>query len=115
MKEYYEQIVECCMSRCYTFDDLVDKKKLRLHNKVMDILAELEKEMHTEPDRCSSIVLQLLSHSDERVRLFAGVYCIHAQVHPEKGIQVLMEIRDFSESKYMRVSAGQNIDYCTHF
>lgn len=37
MKEYYEQIVECCMSRCYTFDDLVDKKKLRLHNKVMDI------------------------------------------------------------------------------
>lgn len=115
MKEYYAMIVECCMSRCCTFEDLGDKRKRRLHNKAMDRLAKIEREMYIQSDRSSGLVLELLKHSDERVQLFAGAYCIHAQVHAEEGVQILSQIRDCSSSKYMRVSAGQNIDYCVPF
>ncbi|MBQ3505024.1 MAG: DUF2019 domain-containing protein [Oscillospiraceae bacterium] len=115
MKELYSLIIKYCISRCYTYDDLVDKKKLRLHNKAMSQLQKIQKEMYSEHDHCTNIVLELLKHTDERVRMFAATYCLHANILVETGMQVLIQIRDYSESSYMRVSAGQNIDYCVPF
>lgn len=115
MKDYYNIFIQCSMSRCLSFDDLIDKKRLRIHNKAMDQLSSLQKEMFMESDKCAGITHELLIHEDERVRIGAGAYCIHAQILIEEGVNTLIEIRDNSKSKYMRVSAGQNLDYCMPF
>ena len=112
MRDIYEYFISCCMQRCYSFEELVDKKIRRRHNVAMDRIAMIEKEIYAQPDHGSSIIENLLDSEDERVRLSAGAYCIKAQILMEKSTETLKYIAESSKSRYMRVSAMGAMAYC---
>lgn len=115
MKNYYDAYVELNLKVCQTWDEIADSKCRRKHNRAMTRIYELDKTMVQESDRGVDIVLRLLAHEDERVRMCAGSYCIFAQIHVEAGKEALASIAKTSESSYMRLVAKQNLEYRVPF
>ena len=115
MKDHYERFAELAVRCACSWDDLVDKKLHRRHNDAMTRWHELTKVMYATEDRGAQIALRLLSHESERVRLSAGAYCLLAEVHEKEGRQILVQIRDHSDSGYLRLEAANCLIYCKPF
>ena len=81
----YDLYIENCLKLCLQ-DDYIDRRKLRAHNRAMDILAKLEAELTAHELR------QLLTHEDERVRLNAAAACLRRQLCYDEAVETLREI-----------------------
>ena len=101
-KDYYTLFVDLCLKRCLT-DDYGDKSKVRQHNRAMNKLLKLQKEM--EEIGCSEILDKLLLHDDDRVRLSAGAFGVDFASHREKSIIVINDVAKNSKDKMLSFDA----------
>ena len=95
-------------------DDLADAKLRRRSNKAGTEIHKLRMELFSKPDKGAPVILRLLQDSDPKVRIFAGAYCIQAQIHEDLGKSVLSQIAgDTSLNKLLQIEARDCIRYCT--
>ena len=113
--DHYEKFVALCLDCALTIEDMEDKTKRKIHNRAMTELEQLSREMVKEPDKCADIVLRLLAHENENVRISAGAYCIQAQVHQRQGRAALKALARKAASPYLRLTAEQCLKYCVPF
>lgn len=99
-----------------TMDDLTDAKLRRRSNKAGTEIHKLRMELFSKPDKGAPVILKLLQDPDPRVRIFAGAYCIQAQIHEDLGKSVLSQIAaDTSLDKLLQIQASDCIRYCTPY
>ncbi|MBR2454648.1 MAG: hypothetical protein IKB36_01195 [Clostridia bacterium] len=101
-KDYYTLFVDLCLKRCLT-DDYGDKSKVRQHNRSMNKLLKLQKEM--EEKDCSEILDKLLIHDDDRVKLSAGTFAVDFPSHREKSIIAINDVAKKSKDKMLSFDA----------
>lgn len=114
MKDYLERFIADCRLLC-SGHEYANKKRLKQHNQAMDRLMKLQKEMFAEIDHCSDLAYELLNHSEEKVRLCAGSYCLMARIHQEIAIQTLLAIEHTSQDKMLAACAFSSLKYCKPF
>ena len=115
MKDHYTAFVQYSKKFVRTFEELQDKRLRQIHNRAMTGLHKLKCEMFVESDKCSDLILSLLKHEDENVRISAGAYCIQAETHTEEGRTELQTISENGSTRYIRFSAEQCLRYCKPF
>lgn len=99
-----------------TMDDLTNAKLRRRSNKAGTEIHKLRMELYAKPDKGAPVILKLLQDHDPRVRIFAGAYCIQAQIHEDLGRSVLSQIAaDTSLDKLLQIEAKDCIRYCMPF
>ena len=91
--------------------DLLDKKKIRVHNDAVKKQMKLEEQMMQEEDRCESLARELLEHPAERVRLCAASYCLRADFAFDDAIRVANKIRLTSSDATTQLSADYALLY----
>ena len=101
-KDYYNLFVDLCLKRCFE-DDYEYKSKVRAHNRAMDKLLKIQKEMK-ETD-FSEILDKLLTHDDDRVKLSAGNFGADFPSHREKSIIALNDVARRSKDKMLSFDA----------
>lgn len=102
MQNYYDRFVQLSLQLCLK-EDYADKQKLKAHDKAMTQLDKLQREM-AKTD-CSRVILALLEHPEERVRMGAAAFCIKIRIYIEKATAVLDNIIDTSNDSTIIFSA----------
>lgn len=110
MKDYYTLFVELCEQTNST-EDYADKTKVRTHNRAMKQLLDLQKEMLEEPDRCETILLELIAHESEKVRLNAAAFGYRNYVCDKKSAIVLLHLKKCAKDKTLSFNAGMTLKY----
>lgn len=96
-KEYYiEKYVELCGSLCKVAEDYT-RAKVRKHNRAMKQLISMEKELREDVALEKEVYAALLSSGDECVRQTAAGCCLKCNLHIERAVEVLEEIRSKGE------------------
>lgn len=97
-----------------TLDDLTDAKLRRRSNKAGTEIHKIRMELFAKPDKGAPVILKLLQDQDPKVRIFAGAYCIQAQIYEDLGKSVLSRIaEDTALDKLLQIQASDCIRYCT--
>lgn len=102
MKEYYDLFVKLSLQQC-TKDDYADKIKVKSHNAVSDKLIELQNEM--SQDNNEELLLMLLNHEDDRVKVNAASFCLKFKILVEQAILTLKKVIDYSDDSTICFSA----------
>lgn len=102
MKEYYDLFVKLSLQQC-TKDDYADKIKVKSHNVASDKLIELQNEM--SQDNNEELLLMLLNHEDDRVKVNAASFCLQFKILVEQAILTLKKVIDDSDDSTICFSA----------
>jgi hypothetical protein len=98
MKDYYNIIVDLSCKRCNK-DDYGSKKRVREHNKAMDKLFKLGKELNNPEGK--ELLLKLLYHENEHVILVATMFCAKLGFHPDETLERLIYVKNNSKDFIM--------------
>ncbi len=102
MKDYYNTYIKLCLQLSLK-DDYADRKNVKKHNAAMDKLMKLEEEM-TGFDS-SDIMLRLMHHEDDRVRIGASSFCLKQDILTDEAINVLTDVIKTSSDPTLRFDA----------
>ncbi len=102
MRNYYDEFVNLTTQLC-SKEDYSSMKKVRKNNRAMDKLILLKKEM--QKSGCQDILLELLHHDHERVRMSAAATCLEWGVHLLEAVSVLRTIMLYSSDSTYRFNA----------
>ena len=112
MKDYYKKFVSCCLRECTDFNELTDIIKRVRHNRAVAANHKLQLELFKLEDKGGPVVLQLLEHKDDRVRLSAAVYCLYAQIHVPLAKEILSEIEKYTQHPMLVFNATIALNDC---
>lgn len=89
MKDYYSLFVELSLQQCAK-NDYKDKSKVNAHNIAFTKLERLKRKIREGQNE--DILLKLLSHEDNRVKINAASLCLQMNVFLEQSVTVLKKI-----------------------
>jgi len=102
MKDYYNLIVDLSMQQLLV-DDYADKIKIRKHDRAMNKILKLQEEMMDI--ECDDVILKLLEHSEERVKLEGVVCCKRKRIYLDKAKEVLEDVINNPKDPTMQYAA----------
>ena len=102
MKDYYNLFVELSLQQC-TKNDYVNKLKVKKHNAAYKKLNKLQDEMMKNIG--DDALHALLNHEDDRVKVNAASFCLHASVLIEQSVLTLKRIIADSDDSTICFSA----------
>ena len=102
MKDYYNLFVELSLQQC-TQKDYADKLKVKKHNASAKKLKKLQDEMMQNVSE--DMLLLLLNHEDDRVKINAVSFCLQSSIFVEKSVFTLKKIIDHSQDPTISFSA----------
>ena len=89
MKDYYSLFVKLSLQLC-TKNDYANKLKVKRNNVAAKKLYEMRDEMMKNVS--DDMLLALLNHEDDRVKVNAAYFCLHSKVLIEQSILTLEKI-----------------------
>ena len=108
MKDYYNLFVELSLQQC-TKNDYANKLKVKKSNAAAKKLNKLQDEMMQNISKIRRIsknaLFMLLNHEDDRVKVNAASFCLHASVLIEQSIRTLKRIIADSDDSTICFSA----------
>ena len=102
MNEYYDLFVELSLQQC-TKNDYANKLKVKTHNVASKKLRQLQTKM--KKDSSEEMLLMLLNHDDDRVKINAAFCCLQMDVLIEQTVLALKKIIDESNDSTLCFSA----------
>ena len=107
MKDYYTLIVDLSM-QLLLVGDYDDKTKLRRHDRAMNKILKLQDEMMKVD--CDDVILRLLEHPEERVKLKGVVCCKRKKIFLEKAIEELEDVINNPKDPTMQYAAEKLLE-----
>ena len=102
MKDYYSLFAELSLQQC-TKEDYADKTKVMAGNAAHKKLKQLQDEMKQIDS--TEVLLALLSHEDDRVKLNAASFCLQTDILVRQSVSVLKKIIKKSDDPTIAFSA----------
>ncbi len=109
MKDYYDLFVTYSMSLC-SQEEYSNKQRIREHNASMKKLLCLQAEMDKEIEKHLDMLIRLLVHNNEKVRINAAEYCLKKNVYKKEAVDTLNNIAKFSLDMTLAFSAKTILD-----
>jgi hypothetical protein len=107
MEEYRSKILSIAEKRAKV-DELRDKKKGRIHDKAMEQVPKLVRELREV--ECEKMLAELLLHDSESVRILAGTLNLYLEKNVKQAIRVLEDIVKNCKDPSWRVTARFTVD-----
>ena len=104
MKNYYNLFIKYSNQLC-SKDDYINKQKVKIHNKAMKNLIQIQREITNDIKNGAVVLIKLLEHDNEKVRLNAAAQCLQIGIQQEKAIEVLKKIENNSTDKLCQLDA----------
>lgn len=112
MKDYYDLFVELSLQQC-TKNDYENKLKVKKHNSAAKKLNKLQDEMMQNiSDDTLCVLLNLLNHEEDRVKVNAASFCLYSEVLVEQSILTLEKIIADSDDSTICFSAKMLLQKC---
>lgn len=102
MDDIYKRYVDLCLNLCLK-DDYGNPRKVKRHNSSMRKLQSLQQEINGSDH--SEVLMRLIQHPDDCVRLYAATFCIKNNIHSNAAINVLYTIMNDSEDSTLAFAA----------
>ena len=102
MKDYYNLFVELSLQQC-TKNDYANKLKVKKSNAAAKKIYKLQDEMMQNISK--NALFMLLNHEDDRVKVNAASFCLHASVLIEQSVLTLKRIIADSDDSTICFSA----------
>jgi len=103
--EYRNTSIDLSLNTCLK-EDYCDKRKLRRHNKAMDMLLKLTSELSgLSKESCQEILSPLLAHEDARVALSAAAQCLRLDLLELEALTALIRIEQHAMDSMLSFSA----------
>ena len=106
MKKYCQEIIENAQKICLQEDYLI-KKRCKEHNKAIERLLEISKELINLD--CKEMLLELLNSTDERVKLAAGSICLKLKINVKEAIKTLQLVQEKSKDGTLSFTAEMTV------